>query len=468
MLTPEKSGMLRTFLGALPENVALRLAKAIEVDRLAGGEALPHALILEALRPALRHSHSIDRTPTPLRIFCQPFADLLQSAPRKEKRKGRIARDSVVPVWDWLSNTLMPEAVRDYAVAMRKATATRDRDTIKAAAVPFWSLAATEMHKALAFDRKAVRTAIGSDAAADDAQEMALLLAAGEEMTELQDTLPRGTPLLTEDLTWKLRGIYDRVVQRVPDAAAYIAVAAMNRLEKPWEALKLPLQVSRQTSDTLISNTDMGLAGEVLLGDLEIHSNAIRPTRHPIFDPVELSKHVYEFARLSTGLVQEVELRRDGPWHQRLMKDRNAVADTMETLMERAPKEIVAGFPVHKTGSYGGGPKSPDISKAPDADKTDRCLRYAKLVVGCRSSAAGASFGAAQKDAYTEACAFLKSYSDDIVRELRTAEGPKRQNAEQYFNIAADLTAILFSAQEAEVYRRRGRAALGDSSPAAA
>jgi hypothetical protein len=431
----------------------------VEVDRLAGGNGLPHDVILEALRPALRIAHSADRTMTPLRLFCEPFEDLLTTVVSKEKRKGRIVRGHVVPVWLWLSETLMPRETKSFVTAIREAILGYRTIEAKQHANAFWIAASEAIRSALANDRANTRRTLGSDLVVADAEEMALLLSAGGDVVDLQEKLPRGTPTLSEDLIWNLREIYERMVKTAPDAAPYVAVIAMNRLEHPWEALKLPLQISRQTSDTMISSTDMGLAGEVLLGDLDIHTNAIRAAKHPNFDPVDLAMHGREFSKISTGLVQEVELRRDGPWHTRLMKDRSQVAETMEGLMERAPREIIAALPVQKTGSYGGGPKAPDVSRAPDADKSERALRYARLVVACRPFAAAASFGAAQKDAYNEVCVHLKTYCDDIVREVRS-DGPKRAIAEQYFALAAEFTAILFSDEEAELLRRRGRAAM--------
>jgi len=38
----DKEVLLKGFLGQLPDDVASRLAKAVEVDRLIGGAALPH------------------------------------------------------------------------------------------------------------------------------------------------------------------------------------------------------------------------------------------------------------------------------------------------------------------------------------------------------------------------------------------------------------------------------------------
>ncbi len=108
----------------------------------------------------------------------------------------------------------------------------------------------------------------------------------------------------------------------------------------------------------------------------------------------------------------------------------------------------------------GGGPKYPDFTKPVDADKSDRALRYAKLVVGCKTLAAAASFNATQKKADEEMCQLLRSYNEDVVKELRTADGGRRAVVESQFEIVSNLTAVLFSEEEADLLRRRGRAAI--------
>jgi hypothetical protein len=60
----------------------------------------------------------------------------------------------------------------------------------------------------------------------------------------------------------------------------------------------------------------------------------------------------------------------------------------------------------------------------------------------------------------------LRSYAEDMLRELRGAEGERRNNAEHYFALAAELTTLLLSPEEGEFLRRRGRAALGTQAAA--
>ena len=459
-MTPDKLSMLRTFLGTLPAPLATRLAQAVEADRLSEGNALPHDLILDGLRPVLRQVHS-QRMPGPVRLFSRPFEDLLSSRPRTQKQKGSIARTTVVPLWRWLASELAPDATRSYADDIRPFVFAYRFNEATARAAQFWQQASEAIRNALSTEagRKVARQVLGDDAAVADAGEMALLLSAGVTIAALQDRLPARIETMTETLLWTYRELHDWLVANFPDAASFVAAMAMNRCDKPWEALRLPLMISRQTQDTLISSTDMGLVGEIVFSEIDAHAAAIRATRHPAFDAEALAEHVELFAEFSNGLVKEVGVCRDGKWGQRLLSDRAAIAEVMEGFMERAVKEVLAALATQK-GSFGKGARVPDVTRPVDPEKAERALNYARLVVNCRSSAASGSFASAQKDAFDKLTAELKIYNEDILRELRAADGEHRARVEQHFDVAASLTVILFSDEEAGLFRRRARAAL--------
>jgi hypothetical protein len=458
MLSPEKIALLQTFLGSLPKDVAARLAAAIELDRLADGSVLPHTLILEGLRPVLRVDEMHRRTPTPLRLFCRPFEDLLANSPRHEKQKGRIMRGHVVPVWHWVSQTLVREEAASYSADIRTAALTGRYGKALERAERFWPIAGSAISTALATGRAAAVAALGSDAIADDAVDIGLVLQAGVSMMEVQALLPKPTPILTEDLLWGLRRIFDEVFAANVDAAPYISVVAMRRLVKPWEALKLAMLVARQSHDALISSTDMGLAGDVLFADMEDARTAIMAIRQPNFEPERLIRQLASFTEISSAIVKEVEILRSGRWGQRLLKDRAAVGGVMDTFMEKAPKEIAGALPTHKAG-YSGGPRVPDLGRPVDPDRVERALRYAAVLSGTKLLAVPGSFGAKHQTALDEACLYVRSYSEDLLKELRSAEGPRRDIVECQFQLVLELTRLLFDESETEFLRRRGKAA---------
>ena len=51
-----------------------------------------------------------------------------------------------------------------------------------------------------------------------------------------------------------------------------------------------------------------------------------------------------------------------------------------------------------------------------------------------------------------------------LLKELRAASADKRNNVEAFFHLAVEMAALIFSQEEADLLRRRGRAAM----PAAA
>ena len=327
------------------------------------------------------------------------------------------------------------------------------QEDIYAHAQKFWSAAGAAIQTALANDAgfKAARQTMREDEIAD-AREMALLLQEGGEVLKIQEILPKPQPHLSEDILWKLRESYDALAGRSPDVAPFVAVIAMNRLQRPWEALRLPLAVCRQTGDALISKTDMGLVGEILLGRMDALQAAILATRHPKFEADILVSQVASFAELSSAIVKEIEVRRDGEWGQRLLKERKSIGNVMDGFMDRAVKEFAAALPMQK----GAG----DFSRAVPVEKRESAMNYAKLVAGSRHFAAAACFAAKQKTANEELCNLLRRYIDDAVRELRSCDSARRPEVEAQLQLSAELAALLFSEEEAELIRRRARAAL--------
>jgi len=452
MAPQDKTGLLKAFLGGLPGSAAARLAMAVEVDRLMDGRLLPHDDIMEGLRPVLRREN-YDRTPTPLRLFCRPFQDLLTCMPRKVKQKGSIARSTLVPAWNWLSQTLLPTETAAFSSECKALVLNHRPDDALIRAAKFWPVAGEAMHKALATEagRQQAQKVLGDAFAVEDVFDMALLLGGGDAIEQLIVLLPMPMTTFQEQLVWQVREIYDRLAAEKPDVAPYVPVIVMNRLSRPWEALRLPLLVTRHTDETLICKTDMGLVGEILFARMDGLKNAIQATRHPVFDAAKLMEDVKTFADISSHIAKEIELKREGEWGKRLLAERVEIGKVMENFMDRAPREFVSALPTSKG-------KGADFSRHPGAEKHELALRYARLVAGSRSFAAAASFAAKQKGAYDELATALKRYNEDVVKALKA--NPQNNIVNAQFLLCAELTAILFSDEEAELLRRRGRAAL--------
>ncbi|HEY1877204.1 MAG TPA: hypothetical protein VGG66_07015 [Rhizomicrobium sp.] len=447
-LPESKTVLLKAFLGGLPGPTAGRLAMAVETDRLMDGRGLPHEVILEGLRPTLRREN-FDRRPTPLRLFCRPFQDLLTCQPRKVKQKAAIARGSLVPVWNWVSQSLIPDAAHAFVKFTKICVLNQRLENAIACAAEFWPIAGNAINQALSTEvgRQAAQKCLGGAFAVEDAAEMAMLLQAGEAIEQLSALLPAPVASFQDQLIWDVCKIYDQLAETHPDAATYVPVITMNRLSRPWEALRLPLLVTRHTDETLISNTDMGLIGEILFERMEALKESIQDKRHPSFNAEELMEEVKAFTDLSSNIVKEIELKRQGEWGRRLLTERAQIGKAMEKFMERAPREISQALPTHRSGKAD--------YRVPE-ERREMAMRYARLVAGSSSFAAAASFTAKQHSVSQELCAMLKRYNEDLLKALKAE--PRNEIVTSQFEFCAEMTAILFSEDEAELLRRRARA----------
>lgn len=447
LIAPERSALLKSFLGSLPEQIAARLARAVEVDRLGDGKSLPHELILQSLRPSLRRLGGSERTPTALRFFCLPFEDLFCVASyRVRKQKGRIARTSVAPIWSWVSQTLLPHETKIYCRNFKAALVVANHAGTRALAEAFWLLAGGAMRAALADpgSRATARALLGGDLIVADAEEAALLLGASGAVMEIQKLLAKPVGELDDKQLTALRAIHDALLESAPDVAPYVAVIAMNRLSRPWEALKLG-----RPQDAPISVRDMGLAGEIIFADIASCAAAVRATTQPMFDVDALSEAISRFTLLANGMLKDFGSRGDGTWDAHLRNEQAALAEIMAAFLARAPKELAHALPRQEG--------------AATEESVERALRYARLVVACRPFAVAGAFGPSHKQGEQEMIEMLHSHNVEVVAQLRAG---RRVFNESQFEVNLKFSAMLFGDADAASLRRRGRAAQNSKSAA--
>jgi hypothetical protein len=227
-------------------------------------------------------------------------------------------------------------------------------------------------------------------------------------------------------------------------------------MARPWEALHLAAALARQSNDTVLSNTDMGAVGELLFSDIDSYVDKIRAVRPGEFDASALIEALGAFAELSSGIVKELGIRRDGKWGQHLTKARTAVAQVMEGLVERAPKEILPALPGVKSGGARGS-KVLDLSRPPDAERTARAMRYAQLVAHSRPFAVAASFNAKLSTVLEELTTALRQFGEELLKEMRTPH--EGQAVENNLEVIFGLCALILGEEETTFLRRRARAA---------
>jgi hypothetical protein len=458
---------LQSFLGALPLTAAEKLARAVELDRLAGGSVLPHESILQGLRPALqRADRRPPRTPNPLRLVCQPFEDLLCPHRAGAKRVGRIARSSIMPIWTWVTEELDPENIARLTRPVAQAILKNDMAAAQTHAAELRLGVAGAMASAfeeIAQDkakRKALAARLGGDDVLEDAREICLVMEAAPEIISMQGVIPRPLPDLMDDHVAEIKRVFRLFEEHAPETALYVVLVAMGRLAKPWQILRVLRAISKSETDTVVSATDLGVVGELLLDDLETLAQFFVALDVRRCDPEDVIYQLRQFAQLSTGMTIELGIRRKGEWGKRVLHARNQVASAMEAVLERAIKEIHEALPFRRIGGYRAkGSQSPDISRAPDPSTTDRARKYGTLIRASRKLSAEAAFTSAYARTVETLGETLEVYGPAIVETVRAAEESAKATAQAYLDLAVELTGCVIGDEEADILRRRGAVA---------
>ena len=408
MQLPTKEHELKAFLASLPPDKATMLAVAVERDRLQGKPGMPADLILDGLRPALRLA-SARRIPMPQRLVCEPFADFLVDDTREYKQAGRISRSSIRALWRWLAKDALRVTLAElesqitHAILQRETKLQGELVARLQSEIVAVVRVASERAAEGTTERRALGLKFGGEDALVDVEEIALLLAGASELAALRGLLPKRIDSLSEQHTAFARDLYDQLSPRRPELCPYVGLLVLARLKRPWEALRLASVMSRRTNEILFSQTDMGIVGDILLADMENLALDIASVRPDTLDPDKLLNKLDRFVQMSSGLVREIGVRRDGKWGQRLIKIRQLASDAMDALIARSPREIIAALPVQRLGAFGGrGPRRPDLSREPDPAKMERALLWGRLLAGSTPYAGGGAFYSAHEDAFED------------------------------------------------------------------
>ncbi len=460
----DKPQKLKAFLEGLPERIVRQLTAAVERDQVSGGKDLPHGMLLEGLRPTLTAAESrVNRTPTPMRLFCMPFEDLLVGK-RTVKRTGHIARSSLMPIWEWLAAEVMPALFREHYDRLTTAILENDTVGMRHVADELHAAGAAAIARALeaapegSSRRKEIAQSLGGEDAVKDAEDISRVLEAAPEILDLREVFPAPVKSLTPKLLNELRSHYDLLAEHMPDSARYLVVVAMCRLSRPWEILRAGVVLSRQNSDSLLSRTDLSLIGDLLFGDLEDVISYFRAQDARHFDPDEALYQLTKFARMSQGIADELESLKDATWARRISEIRKDASAVFERLIEHVPDQIRHAMPFRVSGAYAArSSHRPDMRNAPNPGTLQRALKLATFMRETRPLASSAAISATHSDAYDIILHNLNAYRDGLLSELRSCEDRELlSRARAYLDLTVELTAVLVSEGEAQIFRRKG------------
>jgi hypothetical protein len=463
---------LSNLLSRLTPTTATKLASGLERERLQGADGLPYGLILSSLRPVLGLSKGPrPGVPDPLRQFCFPFEDLLVDRCDPSRHTRQIARASIDPVWFWLTSELLPDALPDITARIVEYTLSGDRIALGGALAVLHATCSAALLSGLdaarrdLAQRRKLESLLGNEAMLDDARCMAEALAVAPFMLRLRSELPKRVKDFDDHFVAQVSELYEEAREAAPEYAIYVPIAAMNRLEAPWEILRLARKLSGFGNDTALSRSGLAALGETFLGELEDIAGGFETKRPGKTDLALMRDRVLRFAEISQGFVREIDIRRVSDWGHRILAARGRLSAAITEEMSRFEQEMAKALPLHQIGTYGkNGPRRPDVTQAPNLDRAAKVKAALNFLVSVTQAAESIGVQAHCRTVTQHIETYLIAYEDGLIEEIRRARGRERDNALAYLEVVIGFREILGPAAGAQTLRRRGNVAAAQAS----
>ncbi len=472
-LSPRKREQLTAFLGSLPTATAVKLFAALEADRAAsasGAGGLPHNELLEDLRARLIAQGAVlpARRTDAKRRFFTPFEDFFVGERRGRKRSGVIPRSSLEPIWrvmmreTALSEAAFAAAGLDDAIRERRDTDDLERALFIAAEAGLARLCDAAMVESGVRERLA--ETLGGEAVFADMQELRRLLSGVDYLKHLQRTLRAGASAMSEEDFYALRTLFLSAHDQSPKLGAFLLLAVKGRLDKPWRALALYYHFARSADERLDVARDAAAAlPEALFEDLEALARNLERDGADAeqFDAQAARMRVTWFADYADGLASQAAKIGDNVSLNRVEACRDVAAEAFERFCELGLTAIRRALPVRQSGgSTLLRAQRPDFANPLGGHAVEQASEAAAMiaaapVLAARLGAAADVAASIAKDAREK----TTSFANDLVTEIRAAEGAERVAARRLLDQTLMIADPLLESEEAGLIRDRADAA---------
>jgi hypothetical protein len=474
-ISAERLARLEAFLASLPAAAATRLFAALEVGKRKGVDDLPYAAMLAALRRRLfaERARFPARQSDARRLFFTPFEDFFIADRRGRKRRARIARSSLAPIWTLLTTDAACVRARaaaaaiDAVVAAGRPPSEEQRTELFLAAAEGLArlIAHADAEPAFRADLS-VRLAEGGSrekgaGALHDLVEIKTLAPISPILSELQQRFPKPVGALGEDALFEARRLYRHVYEEAPDVAHFVLLAIANRLEQPWRGMRLYYHFSTARDDQMPSaREDARHIAELLFEDLEAQARYLEQDSERRFDAASATARLDYLADFAAGIIAEARREGDAPLINRAEASRDLGAAALERFAEQAQAALRASQPMrHAGGSSRLMSLRPDIERALAPADYDAAREGAAFLAAAPASADRLGRPGAVDAVAANATTEIKRYLNDLVLEIRAAEGAGRAAARQRMDVSLDIAAALVPATELSVLKERAAVA---------
>jgi hypothetical protein len=454
---------LRGYLQELkPEARALLVA---ELERgLQRGNALPGAeLILQELR---RPSDEGEGTPGlggPERLFFKPLDPFLLDAAADHKHRARIARASLVPIWNWIGRDVMPAETTVYCREVERALTAKDTAKADGLAKVFQDQTVQRIQQILADTqnddkaRRRLTAQVGTPRASDDVMTLFGVLKARDALAAVGGRLPIPIKNLADDQLANIKTLLDPYAARNDDTFVYMLLLVMSRLAAAWQLVRLATFCAVSDDASRVAESQYARAVTIVLAEVERTAAELKTDLKSGRAGAAALKSMHDALR---GLRTELDIAADSPWGRQLAAIRTEISGRLKAVVDsmpgrvrrllrlRAAKEIPPGLVLDLT----------------EVAETETLIEF---VAACKTYANELAVNEMTLRTYSELQHYLDTRTPALVESLRNGGEAERVFRRSQVDAAVRFCAKVFGQEYAATLAKSAEVAANSERKAA-
>ena len=302
--------------------------------------------IVAKLRAEFRKDGSTHIQATnPPRYFFAPLELLLIDGAPEHANAGRLSRNTLTPIWEWICRDLLPTMARDYIKAINDAVAANNPKEVQKIAAAFQIKVVKVLENTLASPEgtKAARDKLGhytaSRTAFDDVIKMLQVLHARDALPKFNEKLPERIAKLDEARVAQLTALLDSFKKSHAEAVPYALTLVARRLKTPWQLIRLATKAAASKSVADVAATPYAIVVPMVLDRLDDKRLALRIAlkHNRVLAARELLADIYDTEYALKVRIDGIE---QSDWGLRLQQLMDAIATLVAAEVSRFPANV--------------------------------------------------------------------------------------------------------------------------------
>jgi hypothetical protein len=285
------------------------------------------------------------RATNPPRHFFAPLEPVLIDGAPEHANTGRISRNTLTPIWEWICRDLLPTMARDYIKAINdhiaannlkeahKTAAAFQTKVVKVLENTFASPEGTEIARAKLAQYTASRTAF------DDVRKIPQALRAADALVKFNGKLPEKIAKFDDAQVAQITAQLDAF--RMVNAAAlpFALTLVAKRLKTPWEFIRLATKAAASKHAADVAVTPYAIAVSMALDRLDDKRIALRIAlkHNRVLVARDLLAEIYDTEYALKVRIDDLE---QSEWGVRLQQLMDAIAALVSAEVSRFPANV--------------------------------------------------------------------------------------------------------------------------------